>query len=240
MRRKRFLISLIILLTVALGISFPQIFHKNTGKSISYGKVNSGSLINAYKVPFRGDNYKFFSYFSYYILGRGYVHSDVYKTVVNAYADCEKELPAYKFGIMECSKNNGGKMAPHRTHQNGLSIDFMTPLAKNGKQKRAYDRFGIFKYVQNFDSKGRLNMSKNVHIDFETMARHILILDNEARKNGLRIKKVIFKINLKDDLFKTKSGIELKQRGIYFAKHLPEMIDKLHDDHYHIDFETVN
>lgn len=234
---KRITTSLLTLLTLSIGISSPQFFHKNTGKSISYGKVHAGSLTNGYKLPYSGNNFRYFSPFSYFILGRTYIHSSVYKTVLDSYASCEKELPGTSFRIMECSKKHGGKMSPHRTHQNGLSIDFMTPLKKNGKQKKAYNRIGIFRYLLNFDSNGKLN--KKVIVDFETMARHILLLDNEAMKNGLGVKKVIFKINLKDELFATKSGAELKKRGIYFARNLPERIDKLHDDHYHVDFEFI-
>ena len=68
------------------------------------------------------------------------------------------------------------------------------------------------------------------------MAKHILALDKAARKEGLKIKKVIFKIELQNALFKTSSGKKLKQRGIYFVKVLPKLIDNLHDEHYHIDF----
>jgi len=234
---KRIAITILILLTISVGISTPQFFHRNRGESASHGKVQAGSLKNAYKLPYSGNNFKYFSPLSYYVLGRAYVHSKVYKTVLDSYTHCETELPKKFFRVMECSKKHGGKMSPHRTHQNGLSIDFMTPLIKNGKQKKAYNRIGIFRYLLNFDSHGKL--SKKVSIDFETMAQHILLLDNEARENGLRVKKVIFKINLKDDLYKTKSGVELKRKGIYFAKSLPERIDKLHDDHYHIDFEFI-
>ena len=59
---------------------------------------------------------------------------------------------------------------------------------------------------------------------------------SDAYKKNMYVKKVIFKINLKDDLFKTKSGRKLKRKKIYFARKLPKIIDNLHDDHYHVDF----
>ena len=81
------------------------------------------------------------------------------------------------------------------------------------------------------------NASPNgVMIDYETMAKHILALDTAARKEGMRIKKVIFKINLQPGLFKTKSDREIKRRGIYFVRALSKTIDHVHDDHYHVDF----
>lgn len=71
------------------------------------------------------------------------------------------------------------------------------------------------------------------------MALHILTLQEELKKNGYEIEKVILKINLKDDLFKTANGKKLKSSGIYFAQKLLTMIDNLHDDHYHIDFKPI-
>ncbi|MEN8120084.1 MAG: penicillin-insensitive murein endopeptidase [Bacteroidota bacterium] len=230
---KYFLILLFITISV---FSFPQLAYKNNGVSKSNGSVSNGKLKNAYKLPYSGENFSYFSPFSYYILGRVYVHSSVFKTVIDSYKKCEKECPGTQFKLMECSNKKGGKMFPHQTHQNGLSIDFMTPLVKNGKQHRFYDHFGIFRYILNFDNSGNLKLNKNVSIDFETMAKHILILDKEARKNGLKVKKVILKTELKDELFNTKTGKLLKRRGIYFVRSLPEKINKLHDDHYHIDF----
>jgi penicillin-insensitive murein endopeptidase len=85
-----------------------------------------------------------------------------------------------------------------------------------------------------------LNIDKEVSIDFETIAKHIIALDNAARKNGLAISKVILKIDLKDELFNTKSGKELHQRGIYFARNLSKTLNMFHDDHYHVDFKVVN
>ena len=71
------------------------------------------------------------------------------------------------------------------------------------------------------------------------MGKHIIALDNAARKNGLRIRIVILKLDLKDNLFKTKAGKEIKRRGIYFAQSLQPQVDMMHDDHYHIDFKIV-
>ncbi len=237
---QKFLKYFLILLFITISVfSFPQLVYKNEGSSQSVGSVSNGTIINAYKLPYSGKNFSYFSPLSYYVLGRTYVHSRVYKTVINSYKKCETECSGIQFKLMECSNKKGGKMFPHQTHQNGLSIDFMTPLLKKGKPHRFYDHLGICRYLLNFDNSGHLNLNKKVSIDFETMAKHILLLDKEARKNGLRVKKVILKIELKDDLFKTKTGKLLKRRAIYFVKKLPEKINKLHDDHYHIDFGFI-
>jgi len=117
----------LILLFIAISVfSFPQIAHKNNSVSQSIGSVSKGHLKNAYKLPYSGENFSYCP-LSYYILGRAYVHSSVYKTVINSYKKSEKECSGIQFKFMECSNKKGGKIFPHQTHQNGLSVDFMTP-----------------------------------------------------------------------------------------------------------------
>lgn len=238
---KRLLYALLIVFGIYILMDNPGLFSQNqtyTSKvSQSIGTVSKGSLKNGVKLPYKGENYKYFSKLSYYMLNRAYVNAKVYNTILETYNTCETTCPKVYFRVMECSHKHGGKVAPHRTHQNGLSVDFMTPLKKGNKQYRLFDKTGIWHYLINADESG--NVTKNVEIDFETMAKHILALDDAARKNDLRVKKVILKINLKDDLFKTESGKKLKQRGVYFVRNLSKTIDNLHDDHYHIDFEEI-
>lgn len=208
--------------------------HGPKGKSRSVGSVSNGKLINGAKFNRKGSNYKYFSLASYYLFNRAWVHSKVKKTTLETYRIMTKKCPNRKFMIMECSRKNGGKMWPHRTHQNGTSIDFATPLLKNGKVFHGDFRRGVFHYAMKFDEKGQFGKKKK--IDFETLGIHLLTLDSVARTNGLYIKKVLMKINLKDDFYKSKSGGKVKQKGIYFAQYLTPMIDNMHDDHYHVDF----
>ena len=232
------IILTLVFLTVEI-TSVPQIIYKNKGTSESVGKVSNGKLINAYKLPRKGDNFKYYSLFSYYVIGRCYIHSGIHKTILESYTILEKENPKYTYRIMDCSKRKGGRLFPHKTHQNGTSVDFMTPLIKKGKQTTFFDKISVFRYLMKFDSKGKSRINKKVEIDFESVAQHILILDKTARKNGFKIRKVILETNLKDELFATKYGAELKERNIYFVKSLPKVIDELHDDHYHIDFVKI-
>lgn len=232
------IILTIILLSPVL-TSLPQIFYTNKGESKIIGKVNNGKIDNAYKLPRKGENFKYYSYFSYYVLGRCYIHSSIYKSLIESYSILEKENPNYSYRIMDCAKRKGGRQFPHKTHQKGTSVDFMTPLIKNGKQITLYDKIGALRYLMKFNHNGESRINKNVKIDFETMAQHILILDKTAQKNGFRIRKVILETNLKDELFKTKHGKELNERKIYFVKSLPKNIDELHDDHYHVDFTEI-
>ena len=79
----------------------------------------------------------------------------------------------------------------------------------------------------------------SIIIDFESVAKHILILNEKAKKHKLKIEKVIIKVELKDELFKGEYGKDLKETGIYIVRSLTPKINELHDDHYHIDFKEI-
>ena len=98
------------------------------------------------------------------------------------------------------------------------------------------DTLGANHYWLEFDNSGAYTKDTSVRIDFNLVAQHILVLEQTARKYGLKIAKVIFKLELKDELLATEYGKQLAASGIYFAKSLPDLINSLHDDHYHIDF----
>lgn len=238
MIRKVLIILPIVTIITLLILALPQLINKNTGESTSTGTPAKGSIQNAWLIPYNGTNYKYFSLISYYLMDNGYLHSSAHKTLLDSYEICSKTCPDITFGIMECSNKTGGKMRLHNTHRNGLSVDFMVPLInEKGETVRRYARRGLRHYLLEFDKDGYLISNPNIKIDFETMAKHIFSLHESGKKHNTSIKKVIFKINLKDNLFKTPTGKILQQKNIYFAQALPENIDKYHDDHYHIDFQ---
>ena len=82
-------------------------------------------------------------------------------------------------------------MWPHRTHQNGTSIDFATPLIKHNKPFHGDQWKGVFHYGLRFDESGCRKGNKKVSIDLETMAKHILALEKAARKRKMFIKKLL-------------------------------------------------
>lgn len=233
----------ILFLTIFTSITIagsPQFFYKNSEYSQSHGRVSSGSIENSWLLPRKGRNYKYFSLFNYYVIGRAYVNSDVYHIMTKTYHELESIAPGKKFRYMECSRKKGGRAWPHKTHQNGLSVDFMTPLKKKGKQKKIYDCIGSFRYLMNFNSSGKAKINDKVSIDFELIAIHIITLDEIAHTHNMKIKKVILSTHLQDELYKTKYSKKLKSRAIYLTKNLTPMLNKLHDDHYHIDFTFLN
>ncbi len=213
-------------------------YKNNLEKTISLGSVSNGSMKNGKLIPFTGENFKYFDTLSY-LSGRAFVHENVLSSTLDAYQSLAELIPSRKFQIMECSLETGGKIAPHRTHQNGMSIDFMTPLKKDNKPYYDLDSLGTAHYFLDFDKNGKNSSDSTVLIDFEMVAQHILILNENAKKHGLKINKVIFKMELKDELFSGFYGKQLLKSGIYITKNLSPIINSLHDDHYHIDFEAL-
>ncbi len=206
--------------------------------SQSLGSVSNGSLKNGKLVPFHGENYSYFDTTSY-LSGRAFLNSKVLNTILDGYKKLESKLPNRKFKIMECAHKNGGKLWPHRTHQNGLSVDFMVPKLKNTKPYYGLDALGVNHYWLTFNNQGQYNKDTSITIDFESIAKHILILKKQAKKHNLKIQKVIIKVEFKGELFKGEDGRKLKESGIYIVKSLNPLINALHDDHYHIDFKEI-
>ncbi|WP_341905848.1 hypothetical protein [Fluviicola taffensis] len=214
-------------------------YAENNEPSVSSGTVSNGSLKNGKLFPFKGPNFIYFDSTSY-LSKHAFTNEKVHRTVLSTYKEFETILPHFEFGLMECSNEHGGKIWPHRTHQNGLSVDFMSPLLKNGSSSMDFNTIGLPHYLMDFDENGVYTEDTTYSIDFNLLAKHLLELNTQAKKNGLKIEKVILKIALKDNLFATEYGKKLKASGIYFATKLSDLIDSLHDDHYHVDFTFVN
>ena len=210
-------------------------YNEDNKPSVAHGSVGNGTLENGKLMPYQGANYTYFDVYSY-VNDRAFLHQKTRSTVLEAYKTLETKAPNRHYRIMECSKRGGGKISMHRTHQNGLSVDFMTPLIKDGKPYYGLDNLGVGHYLLEFDDQGRLDSDTSVHIDFEAMAQHILALQDAGAKHGIYVSKVILKIELKDEFYKTKSGREVKRRNIYVVKGLTPKVNQMHDDHYHIDF----
>lgn len=209
-----------------------------SGNSISIGTVSNGSLENGYILPFSGKNFHYFDTSSY-LHNRCFVNLKVKETLLAALAQLETITPGRSYGLMECSNEHGGKIHPHRTHQNGLSVDCMTPLVKDGNPYTDLDFIGAPHYLMDFDATGHSTEDPSVSIDFETMAKHLLAVIAAAKQHGLKVEKIIWKTELRDELFATESGKRLKATGVYVTTRLSPLINALHDDHYHIDFAPL-
>lgn len=205
--------------------------------STSIGSPGNGTLKNAKILPPKGKNFFYFDSASY-AQDRAFTHSIVREILLNTYEELDVLYPGRIFGIMEASNKNGGKMDPHRTHQNGMSIDLMYPKLKNNVPYRGLDTIGFMHYLLDFDDEGIFHDDASICIDFPTTAHHIYLLSEEAENLNYKIDKVIVYTAYLDKLLNTPYGKLLKRKGIYFAQKLSPKINSLHDDHFHVDFKA--
>lgn len=198
--------------------------------STCFGTVAKGRLEGGVSLRSAGRNFSSYSTAAE-MLGRTYVHSRVADVVAAAYEALEGAAPGKVFVYGETGWKSGGRMKPHRTHQNGLSVDFMVPvLDKAGRPAPLptgpLNRFG---YDIEFDAAGRY---EDLAIDFAAIAEHLYQLDLAARARGIGIALVIFDRSYLPRLFATPRGAHLKQ-NLRFMKGKPWV---RHDEHYHVDF----
>lgn len=203
----------------------------NAKPSQCYGTTSHGKIDNAVQLPTLGSNFIIYNQLGGF-LGRNYVHSLVSNIVLAAYANLSNNNPKVKYKYAETGWRNGGQFKPHKTHQNGLSVDFMVPVI-NEEDKSVYFDTSMktkFGYDVEFDNMGKF---QKYQIDFESLAAHLVALDRIAKKNGIELKRVIFAPELRTQLFKTSQGNYL-QNNITFMKSKAWV---RHDEHYHIDFD---
>lgn len=218
--RMKFLFSLLLIFPIS----------SQSASSNCYGTTSKGRLENGVQLPERGINFESYSSIAR-IAGRTYVHSSVKEIIVNAYKKLETELPDKVFKYAETGFKQGGKFKPHKTHRNGLSVDFMTPVLNDSGESvhlptNPLNKFG---YNIEFDKNGKYG---DLRIDYEALAAHVVLLDKEAKVIGHGLWRVLFDPELQAPLFRTKYGTYLKD-NILFSKKRSWV---RHDEHYHVDF----
>ena len=211
-----------------LACAFPVLAAERA--STCYGTSANGYLKNGQALPEKGKNFEPFSTLAV-MLGRHYVHSTVKDIVVAGYEELAKQLPDKRFVYGETGWEKGGKFAPHKTHRNGTSVDFMVPVVDK-KAKSVPLPTGIFNkfgYNIEFNKNGKY---EELTIDFEALSAHLYFLSETARQHGVGIKRVIFDPRLQPLLFKTKYG-KLFQGKLKFNS---KQAWVRHDEHIHVDF----
>lgn len=195
-----------------------------------YGTTRQGRLTDGVQLPERGSNFE-----SYGRLpssaGRTYVHRQVQVVVVAAYRMLENEAPQKVFKYAETGFKQGGPFPPHKTHQNGLSVDFMVPvLDRNGQSVHLPTHpFNKYGYAIEFNAQSQYDVYT---IDYEAMSAHIVALHKSAKQRGIGIWRVIFDPMLVAQLYRTRHGAYIKQHI-----HIPVKPSWVrHDEHYHVDF----
>lgn len=200
-------------------------------ESVCFGSPARGRLQGGVRLPRDGPNFSAYSDVGS-TLGRTYVHGRVREVVAAAYEVLRDSQPNQHFVYGETGWEEGGSFKPHRTHQNGLSVDFMVPVvdqdgAPTELPTHALNKWG---YGLEFDAQG---VGDDLQIDFEAVAAHLAALREAARSQGVGIAKVIFAPDLRKRLRGTKAWPKI--RDLPFTKR-PVWVR--HDDHYHVDFKV--
>ncbi len=198
--------------------------------STCYGTTGNGRLGNGRSLSLKGENFSSYSWLGW-LLGRTTVHSRVKDVVVKTYEDLGSNLPGKVFIFGETGWPRGGSFKPHKTHQNGLSVDFFVPVLNPNGESVALPThiFNKWGYDIEFDSEGRY---KSYVIDFESLAAHLYFLSHNAKTQNIGIERVIFDPHLTQHLGQTKYWPYLS-RNMPFSKSKPWV---RHDEHYNVDF----
>lgn len=199
-------------------------------ESTCYGTTSKGRLENGVRLPWDGPNFTAYSTLGSG-LGRTYVHSRVLGVVVAAYSALEQTAPGTVYVYGETGWASGGRIRPHRTHQNGLSVDFFVPVHDGASRSvplptGVTNRFG---YDIEFDDDARF---EDYRIDFEALAEHLYQLHIAATARGVGIAQVILDPPYLPRLFSTTRGPFLRQH----LKFMDRAAWVRHDEHYHVDF----
>lgn len=199
-------------------------------ESQCYGSVSNGRIESSVKLPLSGANFSAYSTLAA-TAGRTHVHSKVAAILTASYKALVAANPDVHYVYGETGWPSGGRLRPHRTHQNGLSVDFFVPV-RDGKGRSVplptnlSDRLG---YDVEFNQEAKYG---GYSIDFEALAEHLYQLDMAATAAGSGLALVIFDRQYLPRLFAT-------SRGVYLKANLPFMKGKpwvRHDEHYHVDF----
>jgi len=199
-------------------------------ESQCFGSVSNGRIEGSVSLPSDGANFVAYSSLAA-SLGRTHVHSKVAEVVLRAYAALGKESPSTRFVFGETGWPSGGRFRPHKTHQNGLSVDFFVPV-KNSSGQSVPLPTGVtnkFGYNIEFNESAKFD---GYEIDFAAIGEHLYQLDQAARSRGVGISLVIFDNPYLPKLLATPRGSYLQQ-NIKFMKGKPWV---RHDEHYHVDF----
>jgi penicillin-insensitive murein DD-endopeptidase len=202
-------------------------------KSQCYGTVSNGRIENSVKLPERGPNFSAYSSLGA-AAGRTHVHSEVAEIIVSAYGVLARNRPSTVYVYGETGWASGGRLRPHRTHQNGLSVDFFVPV-RNAKGESVPLPTGItnkWGYDIEFDQAGKYD---EYTIDFPALAEHLYQLQQVAQDKGAGISLVILDPAYLPKLFATARGPHL-QKTLPFMKGKPWV---RHDEHYHVDFRVA-
>ncbi len=218
-----------------VGAAWLRVAMSNKEPSRSHGTVAKGWLEHGRPLRPWGQGYATYSFLGA-ALGRQYVHAAVRDALEAAFAAANKREPRRTFVVGETGWPSGGGFRPHRTHQNGTSVDIFMPVVDSAG---APARFGTwpwnkFGYGIEFEAQGRRG---DLRIDFEYLAGFLLELQSEAAARGLAIERIIIAPEYVPLLLTTPFGQRLGALADVLSR---KPAGVRHDEHFHIDLVTVH
>lgn len=233
MRERRLVLSGLILLALVapVGLAWMRVLVDGKETSRIHGTVAAGSVENGHAIPPWGPGFRTYSFLGS-ALGRQYVDGRVRDTLMAAFAARARAESGRVFVIGETGWPSGGRIRPHRTHQNGSSVDIFVPLVARGSSIPLVNTWPWTKFGYNpeFDQHGARGGDR---ISFESIAALLLDLDAQARTRGLRLAKIIIAPEYVPLLLDTPSGRKLGPLANLLTRK-PAWVR--HDEHVHVDF----
>jgi len=143
-----------------------------------FGTVSKGRIEGSMVLPASGPNFSPYSHLGV-ALGRTHVHAQVAVIVAEAYASLASRTPETRYVYGETGLPSGGRFRPHRSHQNGLSVDFFVPVRDAAGRSVPIptdvgDKWG---YDIEFNADARWG---EYRIDFPALAEHLYELHRAA------------------------------------------------------------
>ncbi len=227
------ILAFIVFLMVLPGIIFSQLSYNR--EIIDRPNVSVISNI-AYKLPFRGENYKFYGTVRYHISGRAFVNNKVYNTFIEAQHLSNHNMPGIQMRLLKSSGNGRGRLNPQKLSVSGNYIVFMSPLKRNEKPVKFYYRTGLFRCFYRFDRDGKAKQKSRLYIDFEALAQYLINLDNAARLFGLKVNTVTLRREFIKKLYGTSLGQELESRDLRFVKYLSRKVNRKYEALFLVEF----
>ena len=203
-------------------------------ESVSRGTPARGTLEEGVSMPSEGRGFVTYSTLGNW-LGRQYVHSRVQELLVSAFSTLQTANTERLFVLGETGWKHGGRFRPHRTHQNGLSVDIFMPVRDSNLRSvlmptAPWNQFG---YSLEFDSSGN---GEELSIDFRSVAELRVELGRQGQRHGLDIERIITAPEYVDRILAVKEAPDITRLASRFMRHSAWV---RHDEHLHVDFKMV-
>lgn len=217
---------------MVIAVAWLRVLVDSNHPSRSVGSPESGLLVGGDVIPPFGPGCTTYSYLGA-ALGRQYVHGSVRAALLHAFADRLHDEPDRVWVVGETGWRGGGEMRPHRSHENGMSVDVFVPVIDDaGLPSRVptwpWNRFG---YGIEFDGNARAD---GLRIDFEALSAFLASVDRRSREAGVRLRRVILAPEYAPRLLDTRAARAWPGlRGILMQR--PAWVR--HDEHVHLDFQ---